>query len=184
MVQSAFEVIHETYKKAQAEKIKEMEKERKELRDPDHSDSESDSPPPPPLREKKQQTVKAANKIIQLRETLKNMLKQTQASEISDKENREKQFEPITQRLDKAEQAVKQTDKDLRKILDLLPISKTFKPKQLTFTPEQPKQLTFTSEEEEDENIKSEDIYLFQIINLVYGQMMKIFISVMKTIKL
>ena len=82
------------------------------------------------------------------------MLKQTQASEISDKENREKQFERITQRLDKVQQAVKQTDEYLSKKLDLLPMSKKFKPKHITFTPleEKPKQLTFTSEEE-DENI-------------------------------
>jgi hypothetical protein len=33
--QTAFEVVHEKYRKAQAEKIKEMKKERKELANPD-----------------------------------------------------------------------------------------------------------------------------------------------------
>ena len=61
-----------------------------------------------------------------LRETLRNMLKQTQASEISDEQNREKQFEPITQRLEKVEQAVKQTDEDLSKKLELLPFNKIY----------------------------------------------------------
>ena len=63
------------------------------------------------------------------------MFKQTPASEISGKEIREKQSEPIARRLDKVEKAVKQTDEDLSKKLDLLPISKKIKPKQLTFTP-------------------------------------------------
>jgi ribosome-binding ATPase YchF (GTP1/OBG family) len=71
------------------------------------------------------------------------MLKQTQVDEISDKEIREKQFEPITQRLDKVEKTVKQTDEDLRKKLQIIPAKN-----KLTFTKE-PKQFTFTSEEEE-----------------------------------
>ena len=87
MPQTTFELIREKYKKAQAEKIKELEKERKELR---------------PwsfwlwirftTTWKKQQTVKEADQTIQLREKLRNMLKQTQADEITDKENKEKEF--------------------------------------------------------------------------------------------
>ena len=49
------------------------------------------------------------------------MLKQFQDREISDKENKEKQFEPITQRLDKVEKALKHTYEDLITKLELLP---------------------------------------------------------------
>ena len=46
----------------------------------------------------------------------------TRVDEVTAKENREKQFEPITQRLDK----VKQTDEDLSDKLDLIHINKNF----------------------------------------------------------
>jgi len=55
---------------------------------------------------------------------------------------REIQFEPITQRLDEVEKAVKQTDEDLSKKLDLVPINKKFE--------SSPPQLTFTSEDDEE----------------------------------
>ena len=56
-----------------------------------------------------------------------------------------KKFEPITQRLDKVEKAVRQTDEDLSKKLELIPINKKFKAKHLTVTPleEQPKTIHF-----------------------------------------
>jgi hypothetical protein len=81
---------------------------------------------------KKELSVEEADKIIQLREELQNMFKQTRIDDVTDKENREKQYEPITQRLDKVEKAVPQTDEDLSKKLELLP---KFKPKQLTYKP-------------------------------------------------
>ena len=54
---SMFELVRKKYKKAQAEKIKEMEKEQEEITDPENLESE-----PPPPREKKQQTVKEPQK--------------------------------------------------------------------------------------------------------------------------
>ena len=56
------------------------------------------------------------------------MLKQTQADEITAKEYKEKEFEPTTQKLDKIEKAVRQTDEDLIKKLELIPTNKKFKP--------------------------------------------------------
>ena len=107
MAQTIFELIREKYKRAQAEKMREIQKERKELANPDELKDRfgSDSETP---REIKQQTVKEANKTIQLIEKFKNMLKQTQADEISAKENKEKEYETIRQKLDKVEKAVKQ----------------------------------------------------------------------------
>jgi hypothetical protein len=58
------EILRKKYKQAETEKIKEMEKERKELTDPVESDLDLEPPP----RETKQQTVEEANKTIQLRE--------------------------------------------------------------------------------------------------------------------
>jgi hypothetical protein len=69
-------------------------------------------------------SVEEADNIIQLREELKNRIKQTRVVEVVDKGNREKQFEPITQRLDKVDKAVKQTDEDLSKKLDLIQVKK------------------------------------------------------------
>ena len=82
---------------------------------------------------KKQQTVQEANKTIQLRQKLRNKLKQTQNDETIVKKIKKK-FEPITQRLDKVEKAVRQIDEDLSKKLELIPINKKFKPRHLTFT--------------------------------------------------
>jgi len=53
------------------------------------------------------------------------MFKQNRVSEVTAKENR--QFEPITRRLDKIEKAVKQTDEDLSKKLDLISTTKNFR---------------------------------------------------------
>jgi hypothetical protein len=61
------------------------------------------------------------------------VIRQARINRVTEQENTEKQSEPITQRLDKAEEAVKQTDEDLSKKLELLQ-----KQKQLTF--EEPKQ--------------------------------------------
>ena len=89
------------------------------------------------------------------------MLKQTQTDEITDKENEEKQFEPIKQRLDKVEKTVKQTNEDLSKQLELLPINKKLISKQLTFAlEEEPKQLTFTSEEEGEDEVSVSEEYV------------------------
>jgi hypothetical protein len=142
---STFELVREKYKQAQTEKFKEAEKERKKLTDPKDAESE-----PPPLPEKKPQTVQQAKKTLQLRDDLRTLLKLTQATEITDTEEKEKQFKPITQRLEKVEKAVIQTDADLSKKLELLP---KFKPKQLTFGPE-PKPLP-EEEEVEEKSIKA-----------------------------
>ena len=64
-----------------------MEKDREELMD---SDEFKIDPDPKPPHEKKQRTFEEANKTIQLREKLRNMLKQSQADEIAAKENKEK----------------------------------------------------------------------------------------------
>ena len=48
---------------------------------------------------KKQQTFEEARKSIELKEKLKNIVKQARTDEIIGKEYTEKQFEPITQRL-------------------------------------------------------------------------------------
>ena len=47
-----------------------------------------------------------AKKKIQFRENLRDLLKQTQATEIVDKESKEKEFKPITHLLEKVEKAV------------------------------------------------------------------------------
>ena len=65
------------------------------------------------------------------------MLKETQTDEITARENREKQFEPISQGLDKVEKAVKQTDEYLSKKLELIPFHKKVEPNQITFPPEE-----------------------------------------------
>jgi hypothetical protein len=151
MVQkSTFELVREKYKQAQAEKFKEVEKEQKALLDPEDIESE---PEPPPREKERQQTFQEAKKKkkIQLRENLRNLVKQTQANKITDREDREKQFGPITQMLEKVEKAVIQTDEDLSKNLDLLP---KFRPKQLTFGAEKPKPLPATSEDDEEKSKK------------------------------
>jgi hypothetical protein len=104
-----FEKVREKYKIAQAERERELEQERKLMtHDKKEHINGSDSDPLVKRREKKQQTVEEANKIIELRrKKLRNMLKQNQADEITAKGNREKHFEPTTQRLDKVEKAVK-----------------------------------------------------------------------------
>ena len=56
---------------------------------------------------KNSKLLKKLKKTIELREHLRNVLKQTQPDEITGKENREKQFEPLTQRLEKVEKADK-----------------------------------------------------------------------------
>jgi hypothetical protein len=60
------------------------------------------------------------------------VIRQAQIDKTTEQENRQKQFEPKTQRLDKVEKAVKQTDKDLPKRLEPLPKQK---PKQLEDLP-------------------------------------------------
>ena len=143
---STFELVREKYKQAQTERNKELEKARKKLADSDE-DLESELEPPP--HEKTQQTVKEAKKTIELRENLRNLLKQTQVAEIVDKEDKEKQFKPKTQMLQKVEKAVMQTDEDLSKKLELLP---KFKPKRLGYDSEEPKPLP------EDEDVEEKSI--------------------------
>jgi tetrahydromethanopterin S-methyltransferase subunit G len=50
------------------------------------------------------------------------MSRQARLDQVTDKENKEKEFEPITQRLDRVEKAVRQTDDDLIKKLELMPL--------------------------------------------------------------
>ena len=130
-------------------KLKNQKKEQKKLTDPEDLESE-----PPPPSDKKQQTVKEAKKTIEIREKLRNLLKQIQATEIIDRESKEKEFKPITQLLEKVEKAVIPTDEDLSKKLELLP---KFKPKQLKFDSEEPKPLLATPEAEdvEEKSIKA-----------------------------
>ena len=155
--ESTFEVARKRYKRAQVEKFKESEKEQKKLTDPE--DLESESPGEIPMESHghllKQQTVKEAKKTIELRENLRDILKQTQATEISDKESKEEEFRPITKLLEKVEKAVIQTDEALSRKLELLP---KLKPKQLKFdSSEEPKPLPTTPEAEdvEEKSIKA-----------------------------
>jgi len=123
-----------------------VEKEQKALMDPEDVESE---PEPPPCEKKAANCSRSNKKKNQLRENLRNLVKQTQANEIIDRKDREKQFGPITQMLEKVEKAVIQTDEDLSKKLDLMPINKKFE----SSLP----QLTFISDEDEklsDENIR------------------------------
>jgi hypothetical protein len=85
----SIEILRKKYKQVQAEKIRYLEKDRKASMDPAEFKDRFGSDLKPP-REQKQQTPKEANKTIQLREKLKNTLKQTQADEITDKGNKEK----------------------------------------------------------------------------------------------
>ena len=89
---------------------------------------------------KKQQTFEEARKSIELKEKLKNIVKQARTDEIIGKEYTEKQFEPVTQTLDLVEKAVKQTDEDLSTKLELIPF-KTVEQKQLTFAAEEEKEI-------------------------------------------
>ena len=77
------------------------------------------------------------------------MFRKARVHTITEKENREKEFELITQRLDKVEKAVKQTDEDLSKKLDLIPINKKIEPRSAVI-----KHLTFAPEEGDEENIE------------------------------
>jgi hypothetical protein len=81
MTQTAFEVVREKYKKAQAEKIKEMGREKKELTNPDEFKDRFGSVSDMPPREEKRRTLQEASKTIRLREELRDMVKQTQANE-------------------------------------------------------------------------------------------------------
>jgi len=142
-------MIREKYRKAQAERNRELEQERKKLMERSENGGGDEKPP----REKTPQSVEEADKIIQLREELQNRFKQTRADEVTAKEDRKKQFEPITQGLDKIEKAVKQTDEDLSKKLDLIPINRHFEP--MASSSPIIKQLSDKDEEEEeDKNAK------------------------------
>jgi DNA invertase Pin-like site-specific DNA recombinase len=66
MVQTTFEMIREKYRKAQAERKRELERKRKKLIGPSKDDD--DEKPP---RENKELSVEEADKIIQLRESYK-----------------------------------------------------------------------------------------------------------------
>jgi Tfp pilus assembly protein PilO len=53
------------------------------------------------------------DKISQLKEELKKRFRQNRVDVVTAKENRETQFKPITQRLDKVQKVAKQTNDDL-----------------------------------------------------------------------
>ena len=144
MVQTRFQMISEKFNKAQTEENRKLAQERKKLmaqsKQPD-DDSSLNLP-----REKKQISVKEADEIIQIREELKNKFKQIRVDEATDEESKEKQFKPITQQLDKVEKTLQQTDRDLSKKYDLIPVKKNFEPS----TPDV-KQITFAPEDDEEE---------------------------------
>jgi hypothetical protein len=56
---------------------------------------------------KKPPTVAEANKTVQLKKELQNLVRQARLDKVTDRESKEKAFEPITERLDKVEKAVK-----------------------------------------------------------------------------
>jgi hypothetical protein len=70
---STFEMVREKFRKAQAERIREMNKKKKEIID--HKDTNPD-PDLEPFPLKKQPPLAETNKIIQLREELRNVFRQ------------------------------------------------------------------------------------------------------------
>jgi hypothetical protein len=52
------------------------------------------------------------------------LVRQARLDKVTDREGKEKAFEPIMEQLDKVEKAVKQTDEDLSKKLEQIPINK------------------------------------------------------------
>lgn len=110
--------LRQKFKKAQAELAKEKELKIEEMKE-DSSDSESEDKFS--IIKKKRMSVVEANKLLNTRKQLQNMLKQSRLDSINEREVQEKTFEPITHRLDKVERAVKETDKDLSKKLKLIP---------------------------------------------------------------
>jgi len=81
------------------------------------------------------------------------VFRQARVDKISEKGIREKEFEPITQRLDKVEKAVRQSDEDLIKKYELRHINKIFE----SLTSSYPvKPLTFEPEDEEHDSINEE----------------------------
>ena len=52
------------------------------------------------------------------------MVRQARLDKVTDRESKENAFEPIMEKLDKVEKAVKQTDEDLSKKLEQIPINK------------------------------------------------------------
>ena len=146
-----FEIIRENFKKGQAERNRELEEERKIINknynDDDSDDDDDDDVSLQLPREKQIYLLKKLMKWLNSKKSLKNGFKKSRVDEFSAKENREIQFEPITQGLDEVEKAVKQTDEDLSKKLDLITINKS-SPPQLTFAPEE------DEKEKSKENIK------------------------------
>jgi hypothetical protein len=92
-------MIREKFRKAQAERNREINQKRRELFDHD-SDSDIE-----PLPHKKQ----PPSKTIRLSKGLQNTSRQALLDQITDKENKEMEFEPLTQRLDRAEKTDKLT---------------------------------------------------------------------------
>jgi len=149
-------MVHKKFIKAQAEQSQELNQKSKELLY-EGSESESESFLEP-QHQKKQPSVAEASKTIQLRKELKNKFRQARVDQITDKENKEKAFEPIMQRLDKVEKAAKQTNDDLIKKLELMPVmSSSPIRKKGTFAPEyeEPNDSIEFINEEGDENIKT-----------------------------
>lgn len=113
-------LVREKYKKAEAERTKELNERKAELIDPEEPDPHHYLGPPP----KKPQTDAQVNKTIKLKKQLQNLVRQAQLNKVTEREIKEKTFETITERLVKVEKAVKQTDEDLSKKLELIYLKK------------------------------------------------------------
>jgi hypothetical protein len=131
-------MVQEKYKKAEAERLKELNKKQKEL-DTD-TDTVTDADPFLGSPEIKQLSVAETKKTIQLGNELQEKVKQARIDKVTDRESKERAFEPIIEQLDKVVKAVKQTDEDLSKKLELMPVEKAA---EVTAPPTPTKKLTY-----------------------------------------
>jgi hypothetical protein len=99
-------------KKAQTERMKELNEKKAELIDTEEEPYQDPDLGPSP---KKPPTDAQVNKTIKLEKELQHFYRQARLAKITDREIKEHAFGPITERLDKVEKAIKQTDEELKK---------------------------------------------------------------------
>lgn len=120
--------LRNKYKKAQLERNKERLEFKRQLYKTRHDEmKESDTSFNENMFIKKQPPTAAdAEKALLLRKELQTKFKQEKMDMMNDVYTREKAFEPVTKKLNEVVHAVKQTDTDLSKRLDLVPLKKKF----------------------------------------------------------
>lgn len=140
-------------KKATIKNEKEMTKRFREFNDISIMDNHISSEPIEIRKHPKEFNFKEAEMV---RDNLKNKYQQARLNNLNDVQNREKTFEPITRELKEIKEAVKNTDIDKNKKLDLVPLKKetiSFIPK---FTSSPNKTNTMSIEEFESDNSEEE----------------------------